>query len=111
MKKWLLILALGAIGLPGSLFAQRTLLYCGKLIDPAAGQVLTEMSIVVTGNTITGVQKGYITAAAGDKTIDLKNRTVMPGLIDSHVHLEDEGGPNTQLKEFTMSDADIAFQS
>jgi imidazolonepropionase-like amidohydrolase len=111
MRKWLLLLVLGAFGLPGGLFAQRTLLYCGKLIDPAAGQVLTEMSIVVTGNTITGVQKGYITAGAGDKTIDLKNRTVMPGLIDCHVHLEDEGGPNTQLKEFTMSDADIAFQS
>jgi imidazolonepropionase-like amidohydrolase len=35
----------------------------------------------------------------------------MPGLIDSHVHLEDQQGPNQQLKRFTMSTADIAFQS
>jgi imidazolonepropionase-like amidohydrolase len=89
----------------------RTILYCGKLIDPVSGQVLTEMSVIVTGNTITDLQKGYIPAGAGDQTIDLKGRTVMPGLIDSHVHLEDETSPNAQLKEFTQSDADIAFQS
>jgi imidazolonepropionase-like amidohydrolase len=103
--------ALAILIAPVYLLAQRTIIYCGKLIDPAAGQVQTGMSIVVTGNMITEVQKGYMAAAAGDKVIDLKARTVMPGLIDSHVHLESEGGPNTQLKEFTMSDADVAFQS
>ena len=97
--------------LPALLFAQRTLVYCGKLIDPKAGQVLTEMSIIVTGNTVTAVQKGYIPAAAGDKVIDLKNLTVMPGLIDSHVHLEDQFSANSQLRGFTMNEADIAFQS
>ncbi len=106
-----LLLVLPALLLVQSTFAQRTLLYCGKLIDPKSGQVSTEMSIVVTGNNITAVQKGYLAATAGDKIIDLKTRTVLPGLIDAHVHLEDEGSPNTQLKEFTMSAVDIAFQS
>jgi imidazolonepropionase-like amidohydrolase len=92
-------------------YSQRTILYCGRLVDPKAGAVLTEMTVVVTGGTVTSVEKGYMGAAAGDKVIDLKNRTVMPGLIDSHVHLEDETSPNAQLKEFTMSTADIAFQS
>ena len=92
-------------------FSQRTLLYCGKLIDPKSGQVSTEMSIVVTGNTITGVQKGYLAASAGDKVIDLKLRTVLPGLIDAHVHLEHETSPRQQLNEFTESTADVAFQS
>ena len=69
------------------------------------------MTIVVTGNTIGDLQKGYTAAAAGDKVIDLKARTVMPGLIDSHVHLESETSPNAQLKEFTQNDADIAFLS
>ena len=90
---------------------QRTVIYCGKLIDPKSGQVLTEMSVIVTGNSISAVQKGYTALAAGDQLIDLKNRTVMPGLIDAHVHLEDQGGPNEQLKEFTQSEPDIAFQS
>jgi len=92
-------------------FAQRTLIYCGKLIDPKSGQVSTGMSIVVTGNSITEVQKGFMVAAAGDKIIDLKGRTVLPGLIDAHVHLEDETSANSQLKEFTQSEADIAFLS
>jgi imidazolonepropionase-like amidohydrolase len=111
MRKQLLIWLLAALFMPGALFAQKTIIYCGKLIDPAALQVKTEMSIIITGNTISDVQKGYVTAAAGDKVIDLKNRTVMPGLIDAHVHLEDETSPNAQLREFTQDDADIAFQS
>src|SRR5579872_7034067 len=98
MKKLLLIPALFWACLA---FCQRTIIYCGRLIDPKEGQVLTEMSVVVSGNSIADVKKGYIAAAAGDKTIDLKNRTVMPGLIDSYVHLESEFGPNAQLKRFT----------
>jgi imidazolonepropionase-like amidohydrolase len=109
MKKTLLLPVL--VLLAHLAFAQRTLLYCGRLIDPKSGQVSTEMSIVVNGNSITAVQKGYVAAGAGDKTIDLKNRTVLPGLIDAHVHLEDEGSPDSQLKGFTQSAADIAFQS
>ena len=92
-------------------FSQRTILYCGRLIDPKAGTVLTEMSIVVNGGNIVSVDKGYVAAAGSDKVIDLKNRTVMPGLIDSHVHLEDEFSAQSQLQRFTMGAADIAFQS
>lgn len=110
MRKQLHLL-LAALCVTTSLFAQKTILYCGKLIDPATLQVKTEMSIIVTGNTISDVQKGYVTAGAGDKVIDLKGRTVMPGLIDAHVHMEHETSPNAQLKEFTTNDADIAFQS
>jgi imidazolonepropionase-like amidohydrolase len=91
--------------------AQRTLIYCGKLIDTRAMQVLSEMTIVVEGNTITGLEKGWLPAAAGDQSIDLKNRTVLPGLIDSHVHLEDQGSPDAQLREFTQNPADIAYLS
>src|ERR1700759_1171529 len=41
----------------------------------------------------------------------MKNRMVMPGLIDSHVHLEDQQSANQQLKEFTLNEADIAYNS
>jgi len=92
-------------------YCQKTIVYCGKLIDPKSGQMLTEMSVIVTGTTVTAVQKGYVAAAAGDKTIDLKNRTVMPGLIDSHVHLEHETSPNAQLRGFTEGTAETAFGS
>ncbi len=72
MKKGLLFLLgflpfLFCISLSAQVSGQRTLIYCGKLIDPKAGQVLTEMSVIVTGNTITAVQKGYVAAGAGIK--------------------------------------------
>src|SRR5215468_10983561 len=102
MRKQLLLCLLAALCMPAVLLAQKTIIYCGKLIDPASLQVRTEMSIIITGNTISDVQKGYVSAAAGDKVIDLKNRTVMPGLIDAHVHLESETSPNAQLKRFTQ---------
>jgi imidazolonepropionase-like amidohydrolase len=91
--------------------AQRTILHCGQLIDVKAGTVLKEMSVIVEKNTITDVQKGYATASANDKVIDLKNRTVMPGLIDMHVHMETETNPNRYMETFTFNPADYAFQS
>jgi imidazolonepropionase-like amidohydrolase len=109
MRKYLHTL-LAALCICSSLMAQKTIIYCGRLVDPAALQVKTEMSIIVTGNIITDLQKGYVTAGAGDKVIDLKSRTVMPGLIDTHVHLEQETSPNQQLKMFTVDDVDVAFQ-
>jgi imidazolonepropionase-like amidohydrolase len=92
-------------------FAQRTVIYCGELIDPKSLQVLKQMSIIIEGNKITDVQNGYIAAAKEDKIIDLKSKTVMPGLIDCHVHMEEEVGPNAQIKRFTLNPADIAFDA
>src|SRR5256714_6475628 len=92
-------------------FSQRIILHCGQLIDVKTNAVLKEMSVVVEGNKITDVQKGYVAAVANDQLIDLRNRTVMPGLIDMHVHLEEETNPNKYLQEFTLNPADYAFQS
>jgi imidazolonepropionase-like amidohydrolase len=111
MRKILFTVLCSMVVSPMVASAQRTLIYCGKLIDTRAMQVLSEMTIVVEGNTITGLEKGWLPAAAGDQSIDLKNRTVLPGLIDSHVHLEDQGSPDAQLREFTQNPADIAYLS
>jgi imidazolonepropionase-like amidohydrolase len=93
------------------LAAQRTIIHCGQLVDVKNLRVLREMSVIVEGNKITDVRQGYITAAASDQVIDLKNRTVMPGLIDMHVHMESETNPNNYLNGFTWNASDYAFQS
>ncbi|HWB28821.1 MAG TPA: amidohydrolase family protein [Chitinophagaceae bacterium] len=93
------------------LHAQKTILYCGKLIDPKNLQVLQEMSIIVDGNKIVGVEKGYIKPATGDKVIHLEKKTVMPGLIDCHVHLEGEIGPDDFVNQFKLNPQDIAYMS
>jgi len=43
-------------------FAQRTYIQCGKLIDGVANKPQSEVTIIVEGNTITGIQKGYVVA-------------------------------------------------
>src|SRR3989337_1805268 len=91
-------------------YAQKTIIHCGQLIDVKAGQVLKEMTIEIDGNKITNIVKGY-SPGGGSKLIDLKSKTVMPGLIDSHVHLESETNPNRYMETFTYNPADYAFQS
>ena len=108
MRPFVFILSLLTSSL---LFAQKTILHCGQLIDVKMSTVQKEMSIIIEGNRIADVQKGYASATANDKVVDLKNRTVMPGLIDMHVHLEGETNPNRFLQQFTQNPADIAFQS
>ena len=109
MRKLFLLAA--AFFFLNGIIAQRTIIYCGQLIDPKNLQVLKESSIIIEGNKIADVVKGYLTPAAGDKLIDLKSKTVMPGLIDMHVHLESETNPNRYMETFTFNPADYAFQS
>ncbi|WP_103072388.1 metal-dependent hydrolase family protein [Aquimarina sediminis] len=92
-------------------FGQDTYLQCGKLIDTKTGKILTEKTIVVTGNKITSIKSGYVTGKKEDTTIDLKDKTVMPGLIDMHVHMEMETNPKAYLQRYTDNEADIAFNS
>lgn len=70
------------------------------------------MTIIVTGTKITTVEKGYLNSESSDDfVIDLKNKTVLPGLIDMHVHLELQMSPSRYLEKFTLNKADIAFRS
>jgi imidazolonepropionase-like amidohydrolase len=108
MKKLLLILL---ICNPLLLLSQRTILHCGKLIDVTKAQVLNEYSIIVEGNKIVDVLAGYAKPSGTDKVIDLKNRTILPGLIDCHVHMEHETSPTRYQETFTYNPADYAFQS
>jgi len=89
--------------------AQKTFLHCGQLIDVEHLKVLKEKTIVVEGNKIVDVLDGYAKAGSDDKTVDLKNSTVMPGLMDMHVHVESETSPNRYLDGFTQNDADVAY--
>ena len=52
-----------------------------------------------------------ITKRADDIIIDLKDKTVMPGFIDMHVHIESETSPTQYLERFTKNNTDVAFAS
>lgn len=91
--------------------AQKTFIHCGKLIDPANSRTETEMTIVVEKGKVVSVDKGYTKPGTGETAIDLKNQTVMPGLIDMHVHLELETRRGNVADKFILNPADIAFGS
>ena len=78
---WLVISLITASGA----FAQETpiTIQAGRLID-GAGNVQEDVTITVTGSRITGVSVG---ASDGAATYNLSELTLMPGLIDTHVHL------------------------
>lgn len=94
-----------------SLQAQRTLLHCGQLIDVKEGKMRTGMTVIIEKNLITEVHNGFLQPKSGDAVINLKNKTVLPGLIDMHVHLESETRKGNLADRFILNPADIAFES
>ncbi|NRD21289.1 amidohydrolase family protein [Winogradskyella eckloniae] len=95
-----------------SLTAQNTYLHCGKLIDTKSGKILKEKTIIITGSKIKSIENGYLDSTnSEDVMVDLKSKTVMPGLIDMHVHIEGETNPKSYLEDYTLNDADIAYNS
>lgn len=109
MKKSLLLLF--SFALLCSATAQKTFIQCGKMLDVASGTTKQSMTIVVEGNKIVDIKEGYVSGTGSDKVIDLKNKTVLPGLIDCHVHLESQFSRSSIIDAVRQSDADIAFQS
>ncbi|MDC1327468.1 amidohydrolase family protein [Ulvibacter sp.] len=108
MKKILLIAAL-LFNFTG--ISQVTLLHCGKIIDTKQGKVLSNKTIVVSGSKILRIENGFSSPKELDNVLDLKNKTVLPGLIDMHVHIESETSPSHYLEEFTLNEADVAFNA
>jgi imidazolonepropionase-like amidohydrolase len=109
MKK--LITLLFFAGMWFNLMAQKTIIHCGNLIDGKSNELQPQMTLVVEGNKIVSVGKGFSKPGAKDKLIDLSKKTVMPGLIDMHVHIESETSKDMALQRFTLNEADIAFRS
>ena len=109
MKKIFLFASLLSISI--SSFAQRTLIQCGSLIDGISNTARPNVTIVVEKNKIVSVENGFTAPQATDKVIDLKTKTVMPGLIDMHVHLESETSKDQFQKRISQNMADIAYEA
>ncbi|HEV7664407.1 MAG TPA: amidohydrolase family protein, partial [Chloroflexota bacterium] len=63
-----------------------TAVLCGTLIDGTGADPVRNATLVFDGNTITSIESGA-EAPRGADVIDARHLTVLPGLIDSHVHL------------------------
>jgi imidazolonepropionase-like amidohydrolase len=104
-----ILAALAALALATSAAAQdgpTTYIHAGRLLaDPGTGRVATNQTVVVRGGKVVEVHDGFIEGTNG-QVIDLKDSFVLPGLIDSHVHLTSENGPTNRLDNVTKSTSD-----
>ena len=89
----------------------RLLVHAGALIDGRAETPRREVTIVVEGERIADVVAGYRAPLAGERVLDLRQHTVLPGLIDLHVHLGMQLSPASYIERFTLNPADFALQA
>jgi imidazolonepropionase-like amidohydrolase len=95
--------------LSGVACAETVFVQAGKLLaDPATGKVETAKTVVLENGKVTRIVDGYVSEPGG-RVVDLKDSFVLPGLIDSHVHLTGQQGPSSQLDEVTQSSATQAM--
>ena len=91
---------------PGS----TTFVEAGRLLaDPANGVVQRDKTLVIRGNQVVEIRDGFVGDAAQGKVVDLRQAFVLPGLIDSHVHLTSQQNPNGRLENVTESNATQAM--
>ena len=104
-----LVAMLCVLALPAS--AQSSAAVASRVVVVQADRVLTEpgkaprgvTSIVIENGRISAVLDGRQSGPAGARIIDLGNRFVLPGLIDSHVHLDSDAGGDAALIESVTS--------
>jgi len=92
-----------------SLQAQMKYLHCGEVLDMKNNKVQKAMTIVVENDRIQQISNGYLTGGSDIEVIDLKNKFVMPGFMDMHVHIEHESSPTRYLDRFRQNQSDKAL--
>ena len=108
MRTFTLLLA---IFISTTLFGQTKFLHCGSVLDCIGDEARGATTIVVSENRIVSVQEGFTPAPDTVEVVDLRNKTVMPGFMDMHVHIEGESSPRRYEEGFRLNDADVALRA
>ena len=96
------------------LYADTTLIHAGELLAVPGEKPRTKQTIVIKGERITEIRNGYSDSDGFEgkvTVIDLKDQFVLPGLMDVHVHLQFELGPNNDSERLKMSPQQIEMRS
>lgn len=94
--------------------AATTVIHAGTLLAVPGESPRQEQTLVITDDRVSQVLDGYRDpdSIAGDATlIDLKDRFVMPGLMDMHVHLQSELGPDNDSEDLKLSSQLVQMRS
>ena len=104
----LLLIALFVLA-PG--LEARTLIHAGTLIDGRSDAARAEKTLVIDDGTIVEIADGYLEPAEGDDVVDLKDATVLPGLMDMHTHLTNQGSKKGYMERMQLNPGDYAIRS
>ena len=116
MKK-VVFVSIGALLLATSPLAAQpadvvTVIHAGKLLDKPGSPPRGPSTVIIRNGKIAEILPGHQQGPAGATLIDLKDKFVLPGLIDSHVHLDSDAGGNAALIEaVTDSPARAAYRA
>lgn len=102
-RSWLA--AIGAVLLIAPAHAQGTappspevtVIHAGALLDRPEERPRGPSTIIIHDGKIVEVRNGFHAPTAGARLVDLRSQFVLPGLIDSHVHIVHQFGPGSQL--------------
>lgn len=111
MKTGLVIRALLTCAvLVGGAAQAATLIHAGRVIDGFSDTVRTNQTVVVDAGKITAIDNGFRAPAAGDRVIDLKDGTLLPGFFDMHVHLTSEYSKTAEIDNYKQNEGDVAIE-
>ncbi|MED5421601.1 MAG: amidohydrolase family protein [Pseudomonadota bacterium] len=87
------------------------LIHAGSLIDGTADRAVNDRTIRISGSIITAIEDGFTEPGPNDGVIDARDSTIMPGLIDTHVHLTGDYSARSNLNRFILNEADYALDA
>lgn len=105
------IIAVFGILLAASVSASAvTIVHAGSLIDGVSGEMREQVSVVIDRERIVAVEEGFLASDSDDTLVDLSSYTVLPGLMDMHIHLRSQHSRTSYTERFFMNEADYALQ-
>src|SRR5882757_7864968 len=87
MKPWTAVVTSGILFCANCALADTVVVTADRMVDVLAGRIVVRPQITITDGRITAVSSQDAPATPGARHIDLPGKTLLPGLIDMHVHL------------------------
>ena len=107
LKKIVILLVITTFAFP-----QKVYIHAGRLIDGITEIPVEMVTIIINGRTIQSILRGHINPQSeNDKLINLKDYTLLPGLMDMHTHLSGESNPKSYMEKFYMDLDEYAYRS